>query len=79
MPGETPNLTRYLSPKDTTVTGGYAAALARAARSPVLRQHDPALADLLKQRAIKAWDWLEAKPGDAWLSPLRQGGCPGRG
>ncbi|KRT56618.1 PKD repeat [endosymbiont of Ridgeia piscesae] len=63
MPGETPNLTRYLSPKDTTVTGGYAAALARAARSPVLRRYDPALADLLKQRAIKAWDWLEANPG----------------
>ncbi|QOR61288.1 glycoside hydrolase family 9 protein [Sulfurovum sp. ST-21] len=63
MPGEMEDLTRYLSPKDTTVTGGYAAALARAARSPILKQYDPALAELLKKRAIKAWEWLEANPG----------------
>jgi len=63
MPGETPNLTRYLSPKDTIVTGGYTAALARAARSPILKQYNPTLAELLKKRAIKAWEWLEANPG----------------
>ena len=63
MPGEMKNLTRYLSPKDTTVTGGYAAALARAARSPILKQYNPTLAQLLKKRAIKAWEWLEANPG----------------
>lgn len=62
MPGEMA-LTRYLAPKDTTVTGGYIAALARSARSPILQKHDKALADLLKARAIKAWEWLDENEG----------------
>ena len=63
MPGEDENLERYLAPKDTTVTAGYAAALARAARSRVLQKYDNTLATLLRKRAIKAWDWLEKNEG----------------
>lgn len=63
MPGEDETLKRYLAPKDTTVTAGYAAALARAARSPILQNHDSELAELLKERAIKAWEWLAQNEG----------------
>jgi len=63
MPGADENLERYLAPKDTTVTAGYAAALARAARSRVLQKHDNELATLLGKRAIKAWEWLLKNDG----------------
>jgi len=63
MPGANENIERYLAPKDTTVTAGYAAALARAARSRILQKHDKALATLLGERAIKAWEWLENNEG----------------
>jgi parallel beta-helix repeat protein len=63
MPGEDETLKRYLAPKDTTVTAGYAAALARAARSPLLQTHGSELTELLKSRAIKAWEWLAQNEG----------------
>jgi len=63
MTGVQENLTRYLAPKDTTVTASYAAALARLARSRTLIEYDATLADDLKNRAIKAWSWLEKNEG----------------
>ena len=63
MTGEDENLQRYLAPKDTTVTAGYAAALARASRSRVLQKYDKELATLLGKRAIKAWEWLLQNDG----------------
>ncbi|MCP4176800.1 MAG: hypothetical protein GY756_03460 [bacterium] len=63
MTGKDANIKRYLAPKDTTVTGAYAATLARAARSPVIKQYYPELITELKNKAVKAWKWLESNPG----------------
>ena len=63
MPGEKKNLKRYLAPKDTTATGAYTAALARVARSDVIKKHYPKLVEEMKSRAIKSWEWLEKNPG----------------
>jgi hypothetical protein len=63
MPGKNKNITRYLVPKDTTVTAAYTAALARAARSPVLKKYYPKLINELTNKAIKSWNWLEKNHG----------------
>ena len=53
---------RLLFPKDTAFTGSYAAALAKAARSPLVRKHFPREAADYLERARKAWAWLEKNP-----------------
>jgi len=50
---------RLFYPKDTVFTGAYAAALARAARSPAMQKHYPQDALRYLRRAKKAWGWLE--------------------
>lgn len=46
-------------PKDTVFTAAYAGALARAARSPQIREHYAADADRYLEKARRAWDWLQ--------------------
>lgn len=55
------DIQRVLLPKDSIPTAAYAAALARAARSPVLKRHDVKLAEELGRRARKAWRWLSTE------------------
>lgn len=63
MPGDDPNQSYYLAPKDTIYTAVYAAALARAARSPTLHKFRPDLIEDLKGKAEKAWKFLEENEG----------------
>jgi len=63
MPGEDRSIRRYLAPKDTITTAVYAAALARAARSPTLQAYDKELTQELQKRAIRAGRWLEQNRG----------------
>lgn len=51
---------RLFYPKDTVFTGAYAAALAHASRSPIIRKHYPQDADRYLQKAQKAWAWLSS-------------------
>lgn len=50
---------RLFYPKDTVFTAAYAAALARAGRSAILRQRYPDDCRRYLQKARRAWDWLE--------------------
>lgn len=50
---------RFFFPKDTVFTAAYAAALAHASRSPLLRKHYPADSARYLARARKAWEFLE--------------------
>jgi hypothetical protein len=50
---------RVFYPKDTVFTGAYAAALAHAARSPMMRKHYPKDCDRYLAKARKAWEFLE--------------------
>jgi PKD repeat protein len=54
-----PHSRRLMFPKDTVFTAAYAGALARAARSPEMRQHYPDAADRYLAKARKAWSFLE--------------------
>ena len=50
---------RLFFPKDTVFTGSYAAALARASRSPLMRKYFAQDCIRYQQKAQKAWEWLE--------------------
>jgi hypothetical protein len=50
---------RLFYPKDTVFTAAYAAALARASRSPDVRKHYPNDVDRYLQKAVQAWEFLE--------------------
>lgn len=50
---------RFFFPKDTVFAGSFAGALARAARSPLVKQYFPKDAERYQEKAIKAWQWLE--------------------
>lgn len=67
MTGVDKNLERYLTPKDTPHTASFAATMARAARSESVKKYNSELVDSLKEKALKAWDWLEKNDGyDGW-------------
>ena len=57
---EDPNLKRYLTPKDTPHTASFVAVMARASRSKIIKKYNPELQEEFKQRAEKAWNWLES-------------------
>jgi len=50
---------RIAYPKDTVFTGAFAAALARASRSAVMRKYYPGDCDRYLAKAIKAWQFLQ--------------------
>ena len=50
---------RLFYPKDTVFTAAYAAALAHAARSPMMRKYYAQDCDRYLAKAKKAWEWLE--------------------
>jgi hypothetical protein len=50
---------RLMFPKDTVFTAAYAAALAKAARSPAVTRHYPDDAPRYLRKARAAWAWLE--------------------
>jgi hypothetical protein len=54
-----PEAHRLFFPKDTVFTAAYAAALAHASASPVMRRHFPQDCPLYLARAKNAWEWLE--------------------
>lgn len=51
---------RQFFPKDTVFTAAYAAALAKASCSPVMRKYYPQDCDRYLAKAKRAWDWLQA-------------------
>lgn len=51
---------RLFYPKDTVFTGAFAAALAHASQSPLMRKHYPDACDRYLEKAIQAWQFLEA-------------------
>lgn len=57
------NAPRLLYPKDTICTGAYAAALAKAARSPLIKQYYPGSVSRYTEKAERAWRFLEKTPG----------------
>ncbi|CAA6815988.1 MAG: cellulose-binding domain protein [uncultured Sulfurovum sp.] len=67
MTGVDTNIERYLSPKDTPHTASFTAVMARAARSKIIKQYNPELNSVFKEKALKAWAWLEENEGyDGW-------------
>ncbi len=54
---------RLLYPKDTTCTGAYAAAMAKAGRSPLIKKYYPDAAARYITKAEKAWEFLAKTPG----------------
>lgn len=56
-------LHRVMYPKDTTCTGAYAAAMAKAARSVQMKNFFPNDTPRYLAKAQKAWDFLEKNPG----------------
>jgi len=67
MTGADKSLERYLTPKDTPHTASFTAVMARAGRSKIVQKYNPNLANICRQKAIKAWDWLEKNSGyDGW-------------
>lgn len=67
MTGLDPNIHRYLTPKDTPQTASFAAVMARGARSKIIQKYNPELSSILREKALKAWSWLEQNEGfDGW-------------
>jgi endoglucanase len=67
MTGVDPNIHRYLTPKDTPHTASFTAVMARGARSKIIQKYNPELSSILKEKALKAWSWLEENEGfDGW-------------
>ena len=54
-----PEARRLFFPKDTVFTAAYAAALAHAASSPLVRKHYPQDGPRYLAKAVRAWEFLE--------------------
>jgi endoglucanase len=66
--------TRYVTAKSTAATLDFAAIMAMTAR--IYKKFEPELADTALAQAMKAWQWANDHPNEAFTNPTASGGYP---